>query len=423
MVKDSGLFDEAYYCNTYPEIRGAHLDPLLHYLETGGAELRNPSKTFDARHYVELCRKRGEQVDNPLVHYLEVGAAQGLTPHPSKTAQKNVRVKNGNALKVATPDSSEILLTLDRVEIELRHRGTCLIGSGWCLSASPIAELEVKLGDIRVHAHYGLARADVASSFPHVANAGNCGFEFMLEPLPAEMSGVRELVLMGRTLTGVVTSRSFEIDLVALRTACEAKIAARQPVLGPGSAGRPMELYVDTAEVDGTGLLHVLGWAVCVEPIISVMVLLDDEKIGLADYGQARDDVGVTHAKYPNARFSGFSLHADISASKVGEREVKVRSATATGISREVIWPVKLKRVPHSRPQRKEQPKLHYYCDFVEVTTGGQVAVIGWTLGVGPTEQILVLLDGQELGDAEIGIERSDVGNSFPAITHALRAG
>jgi len=43
LVKDSGLFDEAYYCNAYPEIREANLDPLLHYLETGAGELRNPS--------------------------------------------------------------------------------------------------------------------------------------------------------------------------------------------------------------------------------------------------------------------------------------------------------------------------------------------------------------------------------------------
>ena len=57
LVKDSGLFDEIYYCNAYPEIKEKNLDPLLHYLETGASELRNPNAAFDARSYVQRCRE------------------------------------------------------------------------------------------------------------------------------------------------------------------------------------------------------------------------------------------------------------------------------------------------------------------------------------------------------------------------------
>jgi hypothetical protein len=339
LVKESGLFDEAYYCDAYPEIRAAHLDPLLHYLETGAAELRNPSKAFDARYYVALCRKRGEQIDNPLVHYLEVGAAQGLEPHPSKTGAKE-RTRKNNSPKTSKSDSPPILLALDRVEVEQRQRGACLTGVGWCLGTSPIAELEVKLGSLSVHARYGLERADVASRFPRTPNAGKSGFEFLLEPLPAQVDGVGELILKGRTLTGLETSRSFEIDLPALHAARKARAAAKQPASDSTNAARAMDLYVDSVGVDDAGILHVLGWAVCVEPIVAVMVLLDGEKIGLADYGQARDDVAETHAQYPNARYSGFALHADVRAFTAGDREIKVRALTAAGTAREGAWPL-----------------------------------------------------------------------------------
>ena len=422
LVKESGLFDEAYYCDAYPEIRAAHLDPLLHYLETGAAELRNPSKAFDARYYVGLCRKRGEQIDNPLVHYLEVGAAQGLEPYPSKTGAKE-RTRKNNSLKTSKSDSPQILLALDRVEVELRQRGACLTGVGWCLGTSPIAELEVKLGSLRVHARYGLERADVASRFPHTPNAGKSGFEFLLEPLPAQVDGVGELILKSRTLTGQETSRSFEIDLPALHAARKARSAAKQPASDSTSAGRAIDLYVDSVGVDDAGILHVLGWAVCLEPIVAVMVLLDGEKIGLADYGQARDDVAETHAQYPNARYSGFALHADTRTFTAGDREIKVRALTAAGTSREVAWPVKIERARRSRARRTERPKLDYYCDFAQVTVGGQITVAGWILGAAATEQIVVLLDGQELGEAETAIERSDVGIRFPGVSHALRSG
>src|SRR5450631_2772737 len=121
LIKDSGLFDEAYYCSTYPEIRAGNLDPLLHYLETGAGELRNPSSAFDARYYTELCRERGERFQNALVHYIEIGAAQGLTPRRQVNPVVHAPAEKSIGLRPAVPEAPDIQLSLDRLGIEPRR--------------------------------------------------------------------------------------------------------------------------------------------------------------------------------------------------------------------------------------------------------------------------------------------------------------
>jgi GT2 family glycosyltransferase len=76
----SGLFDAAYYIRTNPDIAGFNIDPLMHYLETGCREGRNPSADFDTPHYLRQCKAIGEAPTNALHHYLTVGAERGLTP-------------------------------------------------------------------------------------------------------------------------------------------------------------------------------------------------------------------------------------------------------------------------------------------------------------------------------------------------------
>src|SRR5260221_3547325 len=77
-VRRSGLFDAEYYLATYPDVAERNIDPLVHYLEEGARQGRNPYRDFDAGFYLEQCRKRGEEPGNPLLHYLRIGAARGF---------------------------------------------------------------------------------------------------------------------------------------------------------------------------------------------------------------------------------------------------------------------------------------------------------------------------------------------------------
>jgi GT2 family glycosyltransferase len=424
LVKDSGLFDEAYYCNTYPEIRHANLDPLLHYLETGAGELRNPSGSFDARHYLQLCEERGEPVENPLVHYIEVGAALGLNPWPNGNSPVHAPAQDGAGRAAATPEAPHFQLSLDQVGIESGRGAARLSGSGWCLDASPIVELGVALGPLRARARLGLERADVAAEFPHVPSADRSGFEFTLNAIPEEQAGIVDLIFTARTALGATIQRSVSINLASFRAAADPSAslapATEVQIVPPRP---PMQLYIDSAAVDDTGILHIFGWAVGLAPIVSVQVFIDDEKLAAAEYGTQRDDVASTHPDYPNARHSGFALHTDISSYGSGDRVIKVQATASTGISREALLRLTLSGGRRPSALRGDDVGVDCFCDRIELTTGGRLVIDGWAVGSAPTERLLILLDGIEIGGAETGIERPDVGNRFPTIAHARRAG
>ncbi len=59
MVRASGLFDEAWYLEMNPDVARSGADPVMHYIEAGAAEGRNPHPLFDTNYYGEqLLRSR-----------------------------------------------------------------------------------------------------------------------------------------------------------------------------------------------------------------------------------------------------------------------------------------------------------------------------------------------------------------------------
>src|SRR5439155_779374 len=78
-IRKSGLFDPEHYATAYPDVAERNVDPLVHYLEEGAREGRDPHPDFDTAFYLEQCRARGEEPANPLLHYLLIGAARGTS--------------------------------------------------------------------------------------------------------------------------------------------------------------------------------------------------------------------------------------------------------------------------------------------------------------------------------------------------------
>ena len=95
-VRKSGLFDAEYYLSTYPDLAERNVDPLVHFLEEGAREGRNPHPDFDSGFYLEQCRLKGEQPANPLLHYIRVGEARGFKIRPDEAgASRQARHRPG----------------------------------------------------------------------------------------------------------------------------------------------------------------------------------------------------------------------------------------------------------------------------------------------------------------------------------------
>jgi len=79
----SGLFDAAFYRETYADIRGAVTDPLTHYITHGEGEGRSPNPVFAARYYRRQWMAGMPAEQNALAHYAETGERLGHKPHPA----------------------------------------------------------------------------------------------------------------------------------------------------------------------------------------------------------------------------------------------------------------------------------------------------------------------------------------------------
>lgn len=80
MIKESGFFDAQWYCEQYPDVKTAGIDPAEHYLKFGAIEGRNPSDKFDTYYYLYEYPDVALSGQNPLLHYLRYGQHEERFP-------------------------------------------------------------------------------------------------------------------------------------------------------------------------------------------------------------------------------------------------------------------------------------------------------------------------------------------------------
>jgi len=78
LIAACDLFDREWYLAVNKDVSAAGIDPVVHYLEYGAAEGRNPSPQFDAAQYRELHPEARPANVNPLIHYLLRSRSAGV---------------------------------------------------------------------------------------------------------------------------------------------------------------------------------------------------------------------------------------------------------------------------------------------------------------------------------------------------------
>ncbi|MEX0409743.1 hypothetical protein ABGN05_29335 [Aquibium sp. LZ166] len=75
IVRDSDLFDREWYLKKYPDVAATGVDPIVHYLQHGAKEGRDPGPLFDTRWYLEEYPDASKV--NPLIDHISRGQALG----------------------------------------------------------------------------------------------------------------------------------------------------------------------------------------------------------------------------------------------------------------------------------------------------------------------------------------------------------
>ena len=82
VIRASGLFDTAWYLETYPDVAARKVDPVQHYIRYGAREGRDPNRLFSSSWYLASNPDVTEASLNPLVHFVLRGAKEGRNPGP-----------------------------------------------------------------------------------------------------------------------------------------------------------------------------------------------------------------------------------------------------------------------------------------------------------------------------------------------------
>ena len=230
-------------------------------------------------------------------------------------------------------------------------------------------------------------------------------------------------------------------------------------------------LYVERAALDDRGQLLVQGWVVSHTAVVAVQVFIDEENIGAAQLGGERDDVGTAFPAYPNARQSGFTLSKHIDVPTAAVSTLRVQAISLNGFLHEAVLPVERVRalgsgqpveaasgadpvadVAAARLSSGDKfpvwlrsavaachPDLRRRrCGSLLATRAGRsvftaigwtsmptahLNVVGWAVCAIGISTITVYLDDQEMGEAELGLSRADVGAEYRHIPMARFAG
>ncbi len=79
-IRETGLFDEDFYCVHNPDIIKRKLDPVLHFAIWGWKEGRWPHPAFDPKFYLDTNPDVVPLGINPLLHYVRHGIIEGRQP-------------------------------------------------------------------------------------------------------------------------------------------------------------------------------------------------------------------------------------------------------------------------------------------------------------------------------------------------------
>ena len=116
IIKESGLFDEEWYLEQYPDVKKTGKDSILHYILSGWKEGRNPSKFFDTSYYLNTYLDIKKQGINPLVHFILHGWKEGRNPSATFNT-KEYLLKHPELIKSNINPLKHFMLNLDKEKI------------------------------------------------------------------------------------------------------------------------------------------------------------------------------------------------------------------------------------------------------------------------------------------------------------------
>lgn len=163
LVRASDLFDRDWYLRKYPDVRTAGVDPLLHYMNIGWQEGRDPGPGFSSSAYLRTNADVARSGTNPLVHFIEFGHSEGRETFGHRPKAEYAPIKSFDFPEPSPCFSSA--LPVSKVPAWIRHyrlhegrSDLCAIGDeavGYATDADARAAFEAAVACLQQISGYG----------------------------------------------------------------------------------------------------------------------------------------------------------------------------------------------------------------------------------------------------------------------------
>ena len=207
------------------------------------------------------------------------------------------------------------------------------------------------------------------------------------------------------------------------------------------AAPPPIRIEIDPAI--SAGYIHdrydllVRGRVVSGVPVEEVAVRLDDVVIGRVQYGQsdqaaeasqADDDGGIQHVFHINVPLRRAQAHRMCTctiAARMHERRSRTRRASTSRSIHPTPMPVSVASGPtrSSSAYAHVRPSVVLYVERAALDDSGHLLVQGWVVSLTAVVAVQVFIDEENIGAAQLGGQRDDVGTAFPAYSNARLSG
>ncbi|MDP4103590.1 MAG: Ig-like domain-containing protein [Bacillota bacterium] len=261
---------------------------------------------------------------------------------------------------------------------------------GWSLDGSGVAKVEVLIdGNSVGQANLGISRPDVAGVYPTYQNA-NSGYQYSLDTRNVSNGqhtmSVREIGNNG--VTTVINSQQVNVQNL--------------PAIGSLDSPTPSSTI--------NGVINVRGWSLDGSGVAKVEVLVDGNSVGQASLGISRPDVAGVYSAYQNA-ISGYQYSLDTRNISNGQHNLVVRETGNNGVTTVInSQQVNVQNLPVIGSLDSPTPSS---------TINGVINVRGWSLDGSGVAKVEVLVDGNSIGQAGLGISRPDVAGAYSAYQNA----
>jgi ADP-heptose:LPS heptosyltransferase/GT2 family glycosyltransferase len=254
----------------------------------------------------------------------------------------------------ATPgaeDAWPMRLSVDEAVVD---EGRVLRVRGWIAARAGLQAVVAHLGETRLpEIRTGLARPDIAKTFPDYANAANAGFALVHELDEEIAAGPAFVRVQAKDARGATRQTILPVTVPPAFWLATGEPGAETlpPGLKPREAletytplppqwedaeparGSPeIRLEIDTPVIEAgaaretlRGALTISGWAVARAGVDGIDIFCDGRELGRAYLGMRREDIGTAFSDFPDSLFAGYALVLPPGSLPAGRRALTVR--------------------------------------------------------------------------------------------------